>query len=157
MSNLLITFLASFLIWFMFAGLLVLWLIKKNIKTQHVIHAVLVSFIAFGISQIIKLFFPSLRPFQITGEMPLTLTMPYDPAFPSSHSSAAFALAISVQRYDKKIGLLFVLSAVMVSLGRVFGNVHYYTDIFGGAIIGVASVIVFEWVYEKGLLNTRKH
>jgi len=157
MNQIFITFLASFLIWFMFAGLLILWLFKKNIRSQHVVHAVLVSFIAFGISQIIKAIFPSLRPFQTMGTIPLTLTTPIDPAFPSSHSSAAFALAMSVQRYDRRAGFVFVVSAIMVSMGRVLSNVHYYIDIFGGAIIGILSVFIFEKIYEKGLLNLRKH
>ena len=155
MSDFLITFLASFLIWFMFAGLLVLWFFRKNIKSRHIFHAITASFVAFLISQLIKLLFPTLRPFEVTGEIPLTLTIPIDPAFPSSHSSSAFALAVSVQRHDKKAGFVFVLFAMLVGLGRVLGNVHYYYDIFGGAIVGILSVIFFEKVYEKKPLGIR--
>jgi undecaprenyl-diphosphatase len=153
MSDFFITFLASFLIWFMFAGLFILWFFRKDIKSRHVFHAITASFIAFLISQLIKLLFPTLRPFEITGEVPLTLTIPFDSTFPSSHSSAAFALAVSVQRYDKRVGFVFVLFAILVGLGRVMGNVHYYSDIFGGAIVGILSVIFYEKVYEKRLLD----
>jgi undecaprenyl-diphosphatase len=155
MNDFLITFLASFLIWLMFAGLFILWFFRNNIRSEHVLHAVTASFLAFFISQIIKLIFPTLRPFEVTGEIPLTLTVPFDSAFPSSHSSTAFALAVSVQRHDKRVGFFFVLLAVLVSLGRVLSNVHYYFDIFGGAVVGILSVIFFEKVVEERLLMKR--
>jgi membrane-associated phospholipid phosphatase len=153
MSSIVITFLASFLIWFMFAGLFIVWIFRNNIHSEHVMHALIASFTAFLLSQLIKHLFPSLRPFQVNGAIPLTLTIPMDAAFPSSHSATSFAMAMSIQRFDKKIGIVFVGFAILVSLGRVLSNVHNYVDIFGGAIIGVISVILFEDFIEKRLVK----
>lgn len=144
MNNILITFLASFLIWFMFAGLLILWVVHGRIKKQQVIHAIVASFIAWGVSELIKGLFPSLRPYEMTGAIPLTLTIPTDSAFPSGHASAAFALAMSVQKHSRKAGYLYILFALLVGLGRVMGNVHYYIDIVGGAVVGTFSVFFLE-------------
>ena len=47
MNHLVITFLASFLIWFMFAGLFILWMFRGDIKSEHVLHALIASFIEY--------------------------------------------------------------------------------------------------------------
>lgn len=155
MQNLLITFLASFLLWFMFAGLLVLWLVGRGIKKEQVIHAVVACLIAWFVTSLIKIVFPTPRPYELYGTFPLTLTIPTDPAFPSGHASAAFALAISVQRHNKRMGLLFILFAILVGVGRVLGNVHFYSDIIGGAVVGGLSVFILEKLHGTKLLRRR--
>jgi membrane-associated phospholipid phosphatase len=155
MSNLVITFLASFLIWVMFAGLFFLWFFDGRIKREHVTNALLVSFTAWSIAQIIKLLVPTLRPFEINNLPPLTVTVPSDPAFPSSHTAIAFGLATSVFRYHKKAGIIFLLSALAVGVGRVFGNVHYIGDIAGGAFVGIVAAIILQSVRLDKLLKKR--
>ena len=122
MGDLLITFLASFLIWFMFAGLLMLWWKHGKVNSQQVFHAIIATFIAWAVSQTIKTLFPTVRPYELSGALPLTITIPRDPAFPSGHTSAAFALAMSVQKHSKRAGYLYILFALLVGLGRVLGN-----------------------------------
>src|SRR3972149_4469485 len=103
----LITFLASILIWIIFAGLLVLWLVDGKIKKEQAIHAFLAAAFAWTIAELIKTLIPSIRPFKLNGFTPLTLTVPSDGAFPSSHTAAAFAAAITVFLHNKKLGLIF--------------------------------------------------
>ena len=45
-TSIAITFAASFLIWLMFAGLLVLWIIDGKIKKEEALHALFASLIA---------------------------------------------------------------------------------------------------------------
>ena len=52
-----ITFLASILIWLMFFGLIVLWVVDGKIKKETVIHALFASLVAWTISEIIKYIF----------------------------------------------------------------------------------------------------
>ncbi len=144
MSNYLVTFLASFLIWFMFAGLVMLWWRHGKVNRRQVFNAIIATFVAWAVSQTIKTLFPTVRPYEISGVLPLTLTIPKDPAFPSGHTSVAFALAMSVQKHSKKAGYLYILFALLVGLGRVLGNVHYYIDIVGGAVVGIFSVFFLE-------------
>ena len=103
MVNPIITFLASFLIWVMFAGLLVLWIIDGKIKREQVLHALIACIFAYLISLMIKEFFPMPRPFELNGERPLTITVHSDGAFPSSHAAVAFALGVTVWLHNKKI------------------------------------------------------
>jgi undecaprenyl-diphosphatase len=138
-TSYLITFMASFLIWFMLAGLFVLWFIDGRVKKEEALHALMAAFIAWGLTQMIKNLFPVTRPFEASELVPMTLTIPFDPSFPSGHAAAAFGLATSIWLHDKKLGFIFILSAFLVAWGRVAGNVHYMADVSAGAVIGVVT------------------
>lgn len=136
MTNLLVEFLASFLIWLMFAGLVILWFIDGKIKKEQVVHALLASFIAFTIAEIIKKIFNTPRPFLVDHLPTSVLALPNDPAFPSSHAAVVFALAFTVWLHDRKVGIIFVILASLVAWARVAANVHYPIDVFVGGLIG---------------------
>jgi len=61
MEVLLITFLASFLIWFMFFGLVVHWFIDGKIKKEQAFHAFLSALIAWAVSEMMAVFPHSTR------------------------------------------------------------------------------------------------
>jgi len=155
MSDGLITFLASFLIWLILAALMVLWLIDGRIKKEVALHALAAGFMAWLIAQFIKSLVPTLRPFDINGLTPLTLSVPGDNAFPSGHVAFAFGIAISILRHKKLLGLLFILMAVGVGVGRVLGNVHSPSDILGGAVIGIISALIIGKIHFFKLLNKK--
>lgn len=139
-----VTFVASFLIWIMFGTLLILWLFKKGVRTQNLLVAILTSIVAWLMTEALKNIFSTTRPFVQENIMPLTITIPKDNAFPSTHSSTSFALAVSVARNNPRLGLYYFLSAFIVALGRIWANVHYFRDVFMGAIIGIYAYILVE-------------
>ncbi|OGM21112.1 hypothetical protein A2955_02110 [Candidatus Woesebacteria bacterium RIFCSPLOWO2_01_FULL_37_19] len=143
-SSFIATFLASFLIWFMFGGLAFLWLIDGKIKKEIALHAVLATLIAWGLSQMIKSFFPTIRPFGLNGTNPLTITVPTDGSFPSGHTAAAFGLAVSIWLHNKKLGYKFISIALLIGLGRILGNVHFFTDVLAGAMLGYLAAYLVE-------------
>lgn len=134
--NWLVTFLASFLIWILILGFIVFYAIRKKIQKEIVFRIVISTFLAWLISEGLKQIIPSIRPFKVNGYPPLTITIPSDSSFPSSHTSAAFALAISIFFYKPELGFAFLLGAIAVAAGRVLANVHYIIDIVGGILIG---------------------
>lgn len=138
-SSMLVTFLASFLIWFMFAGVAFLWLVDGRIKREEALHAIFAALAAWVTAQMIKNLFPTERPFEANGDLPMTLTVPNDSAFPSGHTSSAFGMAASLWLHNKKLGLIFTLGAVLIGWARVVSNVHYFIDILGGAVLGIAT------------------
>jgi len=131
-----ITFLASVLIWLMFFGLAVLWVVDGKINKAIVIHALFSCLLAYLIAELIKTFFPTTRPFQFDGGFPLTLTVPLDGAFPSSHTAVGFALAVTIFNHNKKVGILYLFMAGLVGIARIVAHVHYPVDIIAGASIG---------------------
>ncbi len=148
-----ITFVASFLIWILFAGLLVLWIIDGKIKREQVIHALFSSFTAWLIAFFIKEFFPTIRPFLVDGQPVMTLTVPTDAAFPSQHAALAFALAVTIFMHDRKVGWFYLVSAIAIGIARVAANVHYPIDIIGGALLGTLVAVVVEKTHLFRLLT----
>jgi len=143
MNNAVITFLASFLIFILFGGLVVLWVIDGKIKKEQVLHALFACLFAWVIAYFIKEFFPTARPYLLNGSSTLTLTVPKDSAFPSQHTTIAFALAVTIFLHDRKIGWLFLFCALLIGVARVMANVHYPVDILGGAFLGtLVSILV---------------
>lgn len=142
-----VLFLASFLIWLMFVGLIVLWFIDGKIKKEQVVHALLASFIAWTATYLLKNIFQTVRPFELNNLQAFTLTLPTDPSFPSAHTAMAFALAITIWLHDRKVGILFVVLAGLVAWARVAANVHYPIDVVAGAILGSVTAILMEKVH----------
>ena len=153
MDEILVTFIASFLIWFMFGGLLFLWIIDGRVKKEVVLHALIASSVAWIIAEMIKALFPTTRPFIEYGKLPLTLTFPFDGAFPSSHETISFALAATVWYHNKKIGAAFVVTAILIGIGRVVANVHYPIDILGGVVLGLIVATLIEKLHVFSLVK----
>jgi undecaprenyl-diphosphatase len=147
MQDLIIMFFASFLIYILFIGLIILWFIDGKIKKEQVVHALFACLVAWTVAALIKHFFPTLRPFVLNGGGTDVFIRPTDGAFPSEHSVVAFALAVTVFMHDRKIGFWFLVFAFFVGLARVLANVHYPIDIVGGAFLGTIVAVIIEKVH----------
>lgn len=153
--NLAIEFFASVFLWILFAGLLVLWTLDGKIKKEQVIHALLSCLLAWAVVVTIKFFFPTIRPFVINGKGVGVIVAPFDGAFPSWHTAMAFALSVTIFMHDKKVGLLYLLGAILIGVARVYANVHYPMDILGGTFIGTLVAVVVEKVHLFRLLKRK--
>ena len=155
-STLIVTFLASFLIWFMFVGLIVLWFVDGRVKKEQVFRAFATALLAWVIAQMLKSLLPSVRPFLVIGDLPLTFTLHFDNAFPSSHTAVAFGLAITLWLHNKKLGIIYLVLAILVAIGRVTANVHYVLDVIIGSMIGTMVAVVVDKLRLFRLLNNKK-
>lgn len=155
-SSMLVVFLASFLIWMMFAGLVVLWLIDGKIKKEQAFHALVSTLFAWGIASMIKALYPTERPFELMGFVPLTMTIPLDGSFPSEHTASAWALATTVWLHNKTTGVIFILAAIGVSFGRILSGVHFPIDVLTGAIIGFSVSFLFEKLHLFKILTGKR-
>jgi undecaprenyl-diphosphatase len=154
MEDLTIMFFATFFIYALFIGLGILWVIDGKIKKEQVIHALFACLIAWVAASLIKHFFPTLRPFVINGGDIDVLFPPTDAAFPSEHTVIAFALAVTVFMHDRRVGWLFLASALLIGVARVLANVHYPIDIIGGAFLGTISAVIVERLHFLDLINS---
>lgn len=153
LEDILVEFFATFFIYFLFVGLIVLWFADGKINKEQVFHAVLACISTAIIVFLIKRFFPTMRPFVVNGGAVDVLFRPLDSAFPSGHTAQAFALSITIFMHDKKIGWFFLIGALLIGVARVLANVHYPVDIVGGAFIGTLMAVIFEKVHVFKLLK----
>lgn len=87
------------------------------------------------IGELVKHFFPSARPFITNGTTPL-LGLVEGPSFPSNHTAISLAMALTVWRSDRKLGMVMMILALLVGASRVWGGVHLPIDFLGGAVLG---------------------
>jgi undecaprenyl-diphosphatase len=151
-----VMFFATFFIWILYAGLIVLWFIDGRIKKEQVIHALLAGLLAWLIVLFIKQLFPTIRPFIRNGEGVDVLIRPTDSAFPSAHTALAFGLAVTIFLHDKKVGWFYLIGAVAIGVARVLANVHYPVDILGGAFIGTFVAVLVEKIHVFKLFEKRR-
>jgi undecaprenyl-diphosphatase len=64
-----------------------------------------------------------------------------DASFPSDHASASLAIAFVILAFDLPVGIVFLVAAVLIAVGRVFIGAHYPGDV--GASLVVAAVSSF--------------
>jgi membrane-associated phospholipid phosphatase len=75
-------------------------------------------------------------------------------SFPSGHTAAAFMGSTFIyKRYGLRYAIPAYLGAVYVGYSRVQANKHYAEDVFCGAVIGMASSLIFTKPY-KGICVT---
>lgn len=88
-------------------------------------------------------------------------------SFPSGHTSSSFACASAVCFMLKKTKLnwrwLLLVFAALMGFTRLYVGVHYPTDIFGGAVLGVLygyagfqGALFLEWICRKATGKQKK-
>jgi undecaprenyl-diphosphatase len=59
-----------------------------------------------------------------------------DFSFPSAHAAICFTLLPILDRIYSRFRLFWVFFAVMVALSRLYFQVHYFSDVVAGTLIG---------------------
>jgi undecaprenyl-diphosphatase len=81
----------------------------------------------------------------------------HDASFPSDHASASFAIAFAVLLLDPLGGAVFLVFAVVISMGRLFIGAHYPGDVGAGLLVGLASALVVVKVAQPFLRLLVRH
>lgn len=64
-------------------------------------------------------------------------------SFPSDHAALFFALTFGLFRLSRPLGAaLMAWATVWICIPRIYGGLHYPSDILGGALIGIATVLL---------------
>lgn len=141
-----------------FIALALILLVTK--KYRKVGFAVMVALVVMLICNnfILKEIFARPRPFNITYDwwnevyhFPDIVSRPNSFSFPSGHTSSAFAAAIAVLWYDRKIGIPTTIFAFIMGFSRIYVEVHYCTDVLAGMVVGIIyaliGVLIVHFVY----------
>ncbi|MEA2112479.1 MAG: phosphatase PAP2 family protein [Patescibacteria group bacterium] len=143
MVDMLIVFLADWLIWWMIFFVAVLFFLKK-ISFKIILKILTATLAAWLISKLIKHFYFSPRPFVLLTDIKTLFTHGLNDSFPSGHTTFAFALATAISLFSNwKTGLFFFVSAILIGLSRITVGIHWPLDILGGLVLGVIISSIF--------------
>ena len=152
----LIIFKSEYLGWSIIAILIFIFLFEIKDKDKFKINwrigclalasGILSRFI-FG--EAIRFFWNRPRPFDVLQNIHQLVLHESGGAFPSGHASFFFAVAMSTFLYRKKLGLLFFIIAIVMSIGRVEAGLHWPSDILAGAAIGILSAWIIHTLSKK--------
>jgi len=65
-----------------------------------------------------------------------------DASFPSDHASASLAIAFAVLAFDPVVGVLFVVAALLIAVGRVLIGAHYPADVGASLLVAAGSALL---------------
>src|SRR6476646_7126516 len=92
--------------------------------------AVLSAGLALAIGKVISEAVDRARPFVADPHGVHLFSAPApDPGFPSDHATAAFAIAVAILLRKRGWGIVAVIAATVLSVGRVALGIHYPSDV----------------------------
>ena len=103
----------------------------------------------FVITELIRFWYNRPRPFEVLENVYKLLEHSGGGAFPSGHAAFFFALATIVFLYHRRLGSLFFAFALLMSVSRVIAGIHWPSDILGGAVIGVLTSLLVNFIAKK--------
>jgi membrane-associated phospholipid phosphatase len=134
---------------FSIAIFLILLLAERTALAMQVITGYLFSGI---ISQALKRLIHAPRPHAIipNAEYPYFIdgiTHAGMTSFPSGHTTSVFALAtlLALNTHDKRISLIYLITAIITGYSRIYLGQHFLADVVAGALIGVLSALLVYW------------
>ncbi len=113
---------------------------KKTRKMGRSLSADLIFNLIAG-NLILKTIVHRLRPCILDKTVDLLVSIPIDTSFPSGHTLYAFGAATILMIYNKWLGIAGYIFAVLMGFSRMYLYVHFPTDVFFGAILGIAFAI----------------
>ena len=80
---------------------------------------------------------------------------PKDYSFPSGHSAASFAAAVSIFVMHKKEGAAALILACLIAFSRLYLFVHFPTDVLAGIAVGFICAFLAAKIQNGFLLHSR--
>ncbi|EKD32866.1 MAG: hypothetical protein ACD_76C00128G0001 [uncultured bacterium] len=93
---------------------------------------------AYLIAVIARYFYFDPRPFVIDHIVPLVAHAP-DNGFPSDHMLLSSVLASVLFYYNRKLGAVAWVLALIVGASRVYVGIHHWADILGSVLIAILA------------------
>lgn len=108
--------------------------------------AVLSAGVALAIGKVISELVDRARPFVADPHgVHLFSAHAADPSFPSDHATGAFAVAVAILLRKRGWGVVALIAAAVLSIGRVALGIHFPSDVLAGAVLGSLVAIGLWW------------
>ena len=155
MINILIILLAKYLFLIsILIGVVYFFTVNKAIKKQ-LLYLSLISFpLSFIFAKVSGMFIKDPRPFVVEHIKPL-IVHAADNGFPSDHTLLTMAIASVVFAYNKKLGSVLFIIALLVGTARILALLHHPIDIIGSTIIAISTTTIV-YLAEKRFIHVLK-
>jgi len=130
--------------------LIILAIIIPILIRRDYIYSILVFCSGAGawiIAYFIKNIFLIPRPFVTLHLVPLFTETGF--SFPSSHVTVMATLSVVIWNINRKLGVVFFVSTILVAFSRIIIGVHYPLDVLAGICFGVLIGLCVLWFYRK--------
>ncbi len=128
-------------------GLVMLFIPKYRKAGVCVLLALVLDFIVANLT--LKPLVARIRPYEYVDFVELLIHKPSDFSFPSGHSFAAFASAMSVYLYHKKEGMALLVLASLIAFSRLYLYVHFPSDVICGILLGIAIAFIARVITDR--------
>jgi membrane-associated phospholipid phosphatase len=98
--------------------------------------------LGYAIAFVIHHLYDRARPYEAHPTMRHPWSSSTDASLPSDHTSLSFAIAFAVLAFDTVAGIVFLVVAAIIGVGRLFIGAHYPGDVLAGIGVGLVAALV---------------
>jgi len=135
-------------IWFLTAALLY-FSKKSQAAAEAIFFAVVISWILGNL--VMKNVIHRPRPYSVREDYDTIIEHPVDFSFPSGHTFTSFAAATAMCFYLPFLGTVSLVVAVGIALSRLYLCVHFFSDVFFSAVLGVGTGVAVYYLINMNL------
>lgn len=125
--------------------------IPKSRGKFYIVFILTAFILAIVGSKILGLLFYNPRPFVVENIVPLVMHEA-DNGFPSGHTLFSMMFATTSFSYNRKLGIILGILAVVVGISRVLAHVHHAVDISGSIGLTIGATYL-AWILLKKYLK----
>lgn len=105
---------------------------------------VVTMFITTCVVELLKGLVAEPRPAQTLHNIVTLATYGNNDSFPSMHAALAFVIAMATYQWNRRLGIVLLVWASLVSLSRIYIGVHYPIDVVVGSSIGIIIALALK-------------
>lgn len=126
--------------------------LSRHEKIKFIIFSFLSLSLSLSLAKLLNRFIFTPRPFVVEHTTPLVPHTP-DNGFPSDHTLLVATIALIIFVYNRKLGTVIGILAVIIGVARILAKVHSPIDVLGSILIAVIVTYLSKFVIQR--LNSK--